>query len=559
MENNIDITTDNIKSFNRLFNSDTGLYKELQNMNSEVLNNKISSNEGDLKIIGEFLDNKNILPKIFAKGQDRASLVNEFISAKGIDNGSVEKEKVSLVLSNFLMEINSSDENDINAQISNKNETNQLDGSININSDASEIINSEVSQSTNSKASEITNTGDNKSINIDKGIKEILISRYLKDNDIAPISQEGKNINNVMNIMLSKINTSNKEEFVNFLKNIMHLDINSSEISPLKVNDIKNSQNNQGDFNKIEEDFLSNVKDEVVSNIKNGNLSNETKAAFVEKYLNIKNVDMNKPEGKEIKLVLDNFFNKLSEMTKEDGLKSINDNFKNINSNFKNVNNENEGNITKNLTNENNVAKNVLNEQVKNPATIIKMNDLQGSSKVVKDQINLKINDMKDVIKAVISSQNDNINKEVYDKIISVIQNSNNDFKVFNSISNNYYYLNVPVDFNKNQYECKLIIKDDRKKGKKIDSKNVKIAASVKTINMGTVDAYIKVSDLIMKVDLKCDENWVKLMDMNKENIVKKISDMGYNVYVDVSKKVKELSISDCREFLIRKIIKVLM
>ena len=68
-----------------------------------------------------------------------------------------------------------------------------------------------------------------------------------------------------------------------------------------------------------------------------------------------------------------------------------------------------------------------------------------------------------------------------------------NDVKLFNSISQQYYYLDLPINVKDNEYQFKLIIKDDRKKGKKIDSTNVKIATSIKTINMGTVDAYIKI------------------------------------------------------------------
>ena len=89
---------------------------------------------------------------------------------------------------------------------------------------------------------------------------------------------------------------------------------------------------------------------------------------------------------------------------------------------------------------------------------------------------------------------------------------------MFNSISEQYYYLDLPINVKENEYQCKIIIKDDRKKGKKIDSKNVKIATSVKTINMGTVDPYIKINNNNMNIDINCDKFWVKVLDIGKEN-----------------------------------------
>jgi septum formation topological specificity factor MinE len=124
-----------------------------------------------------------------------------------------------------------------------------------------------------------------------------------------------------------------------------------------------------------------------------------------------------------------------------------------------------------------------------------------------------------------------------------------NDFKMFNSISNQYYYLDVPVSLKDKEYPCKLIIKDDRKKGKKIDSTNVKFVASVRTLNMGVVDAYIKVSNSNINIDIKSEEAWVKVIDIGKRKLEKTLSNMGFIINVKVDKKEKEADLVKCRDF----------
>ena len=124
-----------------------------------------------------------------------------------------------------------------------------------------------------------------------------------------------------------------------------------------------------------------------------------------------------------------------------------------------------------------------------------------------------------------------------------------NNFKIFNTISNEYYYMDIPMKVNEGEYQCKLIIKDEREKGKKIDSKNVKIATSVKTVNMGVVDAFISVNNRNMNVDIKCGRNWIKVLDSGKDRVLNALSNTGYNVYIKVEEKKEELNLISCREF----------
>lgn len=166
----------------------------------------------------------------------------------------------------------------------------------------------------------------------------------------------------------------------------------------------------------------------------------------------------------------------------------------------------------------------------------------------VKDEISSRTEELKSMIKDIIDVK-DKIKPEIFDKVFEAVKGNINDFKVFNSLSNQYYYMDVPVKVNANEYGCRLLIKDERKKDKKIDSKNIKIAASVKTINMGTVNAFIKVSGVNMNVDIKCDESFMGFIDGGKKKLYDELSSIGYNTSINVQKKEEELDIAGCSDF----------
>lgn len=195
-----------------------------------------------------------------------------------------------------------------------------------------------------------------------------------------------------------------------------------------------------------------------------------------------------------------------------------------------------------------NIVSNNEKDEVILNKTMKKVHSIDDIAKNIKEQISVKTEEMKNIIKTVLEQKNE-AKPEAYNNLIQVLDKSLNDFKVYNSISNQYYYLDLPINLDNNEYECKLMIKDERRKGKKIDSTDVKIAASVNTIYMGTVDAYIKVNNRNMEIDIKCDGHWMKLLDAGKNKILDDISNMGYNVHVKVGEREKEMNITNCREF----------
>ncbi|MCB2290479.1 hypothetical protein LGK97_11940 [Clostridium sp. CS001] len=167
---------------------------------------------------------------------------------------------------------------------------------------------------------------------------------------------------------------------------------------------------------------------------------------------------------------------------------------------------------------------------------------------LIKEQVKLKSEEIKNMIRDVIENKL-NLKPETYDKVMSGLEQRVNDIKMFNSLSEQYYYLDLPINVKEDEYQLKLIIKDDRKKGKKIDSKNVRIATSVKTINMGTVDAYIKINNSNMNIDISCDKFWVKVLDLGKDKLIKDLSSLSYRVNIEVNKKASDFTLTNCREF----------
>ncbi len=166
----------------------------------------------------------------------------------------------------------------------------------------------------------------------------------------------------------------------------------------------------------------------------------------------------------------------------------------------------------------------------------------------IKEQINMKTDEMKDIIRTFLEQNNDSENK-FSKNIISQLNSSVNDFKLFNTISNSYYYMDLPINLNDMDYQCKLMIKDDRKKGKKIDATNVKIITSISTENMGIVDAYLTVNNINMNIDIKCNKEWISFMKQGYKTILESLSNIGYNIDIAFHEKKEEMNISTCREF----------
>ena len=193
--------------------------------------------------------------------------------------------------------------------------------------------------------------------------------------------------------------------------------------------------------------------------------------------------------------------------------------------------------------NSNNIDKNINENNIinKNLTTSIPTKEL------VEASLNKGAEGSKEIIKDLIS----NLKSEslISEKILDIIKNNISDIKVFNKISSEYYYADIPVNIREREYPSKIIVKDNRKEGKKIDSTNVKMVVTVETKNLGTVDGYMQVLDKKINIELKCEEKFVKIIDMTKSKLVNNIENMGFLVNVKVSKKENEVSLTTCRDF----------
>ncbi|NME82932.1 flagellar hook-length control protein FliK [Clostridium sp. SM-530-WT-3G] len=166
----------------------------------------------------------------------------------------------------------------------------------------------------------------------------------------------------------------------------------------------------------------------------------------------------------------------------------------------------------------------------------------------IKENIQEKINNVKDIVKGLLN-QTELQDSAVLDKVMSTLKQNMNDFRVFNSISNEYYYLNFGVNTQNTEYPCKLIIKDNRKDGKKIDTTNTKMVVSVKTINLGDIDGYITLRNNKLDVNLKCDWGFSDIINNHKAQLLNGLNSLGMLVNVSVSTKERPVDISSCREF----------
>lgn len=484
---------------------------------------------------------------------DDSNKANEFISKflenKNIDIKSEEGQTIYSKLKDFFQELKNLTSEDILTFFENKLELNEnniksfnklFKGEGSLYKELENIdksVNNNLKRTDNLKNypndSSVKNTNSIKNEEMAENISEAIKnhnknvetnSEKLEDN-IKPNSNIDKGENS------KKINS---EEIIKLINN------SNENISADKKTNLINNIKTLDSLRKIVEN--SGNKNETIFNSGNDVVAEKIKNYILENAKDLQNISgkdvirqvMSNIEGN-LKLSDENandILKALQSLDGKEGSKSIIE--KNIvESSANNVKLEETAKLIKNLVNTNNIDK-------------VQANSAQN----VKEQINLKIENMKDFISNLIDA-NKGDNSSLSQKVYEIIKNNINDFKVFNNISNEYYYMDIPVTNNQNDYKCKLIIKDDRKSGKKVDSKNVKLVTSVKTVNMGVVDAYVRVFDNNMNVNLKCEKQWVKIFNRTKDTIIGKISNMGYNINMSVDKKEdkEEVDIVSCRSF----------
>ncbi|WP_194191101.1 flagellar hook-length control protein FliK [Clostridium chrysemydis] len=472
LENNIDLTKENIDSFNKLFKEESGvsnLFKELGK---------------------KLIENSDILKNISLK-----------------EEGEPGKENIK------------GDVNPKNIQTLNENETNIKE---NMNSSKNaENINSALSKAYEG-SSKVSVLEILKNIVSESGSKDLTnITKDILSNEIKSNNGIGNaELNKIQNILSS----INDDEFIEVLKNNLGED---KSVYDFTKSDLEKSLSNifKSDI-KLTEPGFSAIKSVINEKV-------DLSSLITEENKNILLDDGNNTEavGKEIK-DLNN-----SNILEKDTNSLLNSNSKGESTISKDIN-------LKNLENEIKSLEDLISPKAKEEIKEALLKGMQ-SKDIVRLEAEAKIDVMKDIINKTLKG----LDTSASEKVMQLIKENINDFKVFNSISNEYYYLDLPIQREEREYPCKLIIKDDRKDGKKIDKTNVKLVVSVKTINLGMIDSYLTVNNKNLKVDLKCENNYVTLLKTGREALIEGLKTLGFNPSIDVSMRGKEVSLSDCREF----------
>ncbi|MDS0525569.1 hypothetical protein NNC19_07760 [Clostridium sp. SHJSY1] len=498
--------------------------------------------------------------KINSNPQEIEEFINKFIAGKEIDPEGMEAQNIKGKLNDFFNSFKTMGEKDIMLF---------LENDIEFTKENIDSYNKIFKENNNLKEYFDNVSKEFKKLDLPK-VNNLEIKENIDSKSIVTENEKNAlNKNAALKIYDSNVPTKEKLSMLSLIKS---LNGNDMELVKDSLKDIIKENRDNFKSNEVKSMFVkveSMTDDDIIKNIKkivnNEELNKNTVDKAISNLLG-KEVRLSENSSKKIIDIINLKLNDEPAVIKEE--KSINANSNNIGNATEEeiptkqgmVNNEfddgvkldNKLNkesivINKQSENLNGVDKKVIaNDNVKNNIeTILKAPST--SAEIIKDDINRKIENIKDIIKDVISRTG--IKGEGMEKIMDFIKSNINDFKMLNSISNEYYYLDIPVNKQGEEYPCKLIIKDNRKDSKKIDKTNVKVVVAVKTVNIGTVDGYLTINNSNFTINLKCEERFVKPLDLGKDKLVKAIQDMGFLANISVSKKVEEVSLTSCRDF----------
>ena len=559
VENNVEVNKENIESFNKVFKDSLGLYNKLKEVreliDTAIYESKTENEKVELEVVPKDIENeanKDKIEKVINRGEIELEDIEKLFKDIVKQNLKMDVSLQEKLLNNLKDILNKSDEktllNLIKAQLEKGTEIDDILKDLlqgNLTNEKSDIlkdivrVSQEVFLDTKEK--------------IKDSVRSLLQDLIITDNEISEIAKsiemttesEGiktlkENINLLSNRIDSVTNFNSEVEKYKSYDNMISNKKAGSVVELLKTlakdadvikyiaDDIisdKKFNFNMEDFNGImrklntisDEDILKEIKSEVFNRTGNSDIINNITKEDINKAFKTllgKDLDITSKEAERI-------ISSIKAFVKQEAL----------NSNIEQLNNQ-----IKQITSN-------LEPKINNQEILSKT-----SQELVKEQLSEKVNLLKNILNDLLG---DNLESkpEIYEKALNFIKNNINDMKVFNTISNQYYYLDLPINMNNNEYPCKLIIKDERNKGKKIDSQNVKLVVSVNTINLGMVDAYIKVKNRQMDIEMNCDGKWMTVLEAGKSKLMGVLYTLGYDVFVAVKERKVEADITNCREF----------
>lgn len=532
---------------------DINLLKDMVKFNIPLTKDNIK----DIKGLIQFLDKLQENPK------EMDEFISKYLLSNDINENSIEGNKIKNTLTEFFNELKSLSKTDILLFFENnidfnkenirgynaifKNETNILKILESISSSLPEV--KEVLTSTDNN---IQNNSLKETINSKIHNEGLVIEKNIINDDNKKIQEN--NINNrIGNDTYQKTEGSNtKISLLSLLKSISgqtedYINVALKDILINRRADFTSSEFDKT-FNFINtlkpEEFIESLKS-VISEYRDIGqvIVNDKFTDYLNKSNNL-NVGITEAleftKG-EVEALLSRTMGKGITLTEEEFTKlkdGINLKYQEITDKEKPI----QGNVASTHLESENVK---INDFVKN---IEPNNDINLSTKdIIKNSISRAGEVSKEIIKDLITVLKNE--GSVPEKILDLIKNNINEIKVFNKLSSEYYYADIPINIRETEYPCKIIVKDKRKDSKKIDSTNIKMVITIDTKNLGIVDGYMKVLEKKINVDLKCEDRYVKIIDMAKNKLASNIESMGFLVDIKVSKKEEEVSLATCRAF----------
>lgn len=509
-----------------------GLSKEDINVLKKMITHNISltrENINEIKGLIKFNEKISVNPK------EIDAFIEKYLQSKGISSDSGDGQVIKELLSKFLGEFKKLSAEDILAFVENNLDFSEENISSFNNLFKGDSSIEDLLKKINDSIKELNIPKNNSSSNVESKITEQLVNK--------PIENAKNAMDNINSALATKIYnendlTNNKINILDVLKTLAAN--NDSTTESVQESKFDESQLSESLIEKLnDKELIQSIKDTIGDRLSNREVPKTQAASLIESTNKIKVEELlSKSEGKEVKLTTNEFrqFIDLINKTEVDEISK------------KSLASE-KSNIELKPLASTGTDKNI--QVIKETASKTQLNGLfqesLDSKDLIKSEIKNKIEDVRDIVKNLISQTE---SKEAgYEKVMNLIKSNINDIKVFNSISDEYYYLNFPVTLQNIEYPCQLIIKDNRKDGKKIDSTNAKMVVSVKTIKLGDVDGYLTMKENRIDVKLKCDDEFTYVLNNNKSKLVDGLSTLGLYVSVSVESKDKPANIVNCRNF----------
>ena len=508
-----------------------GLSKEDVELLKKMVKHNFSLSKENINEIKTLLQFRE---KINSDSDELNAFIEKYIVSKGVELDSEQGKTMKEILTKFISEFKNMSEDDI---------LTFLENNIDMTKENIESFNKlfKGDSSIEKIILSIKEKLDESDIKLNS--KDIVINNINKQESV----QEKKDNNIVNNAVFSKVYaehdpSNNKINVLDILKTLAVENTGETENTKIQNETILD----KSILEKLsDKDIANTIKDVVGDKLLEENAP-KTQASSLIESLNKSKVEdiLSKAEGREVKLT-DTEFKKITEIVQDrDNTGKIltkeavqTNSLKTDTHTSSWTIGENSFAVPKKAENNKSFINN-FTSNISRPE-----NEVDG----IKNEIKSKIDNVKDIVKDLLSHTS--AQNSVSGKITNLIKENINDIKVFNSMSNEYYCLNFDISSQMNKYPCKLIIKDNRKEGKKIDTTNAKMVLSIKTANLGEIHGYLTMRENKIDVNLKCDNKYTIVLDNHKKELTDGLATLGLYVNVKVDAKDHPADIVSVRGF----------